>query len=397
MIEHGYKPDDFELQDSESQKRKARTDYTLIWQAKPGDPRNVGDDHYRLIVRIAGDQVVSFARNFKLPEDWVRRQMATGLSRVLLLANAILLVAGFVGGLLILFILRLKSGRIAWRSSAKVGAFVGLAFLLTRLNNLPLVIPQYPTDLPWNAFLLRIVIAVVVSPVFAGLIAWMVVALATSFYPDAWRIFRSQDRRIWRRDALVAAALSLAAGAGILKLSQLFSSHYHAVSSIGIDLIPGSFNAYLPGAGLFLGALLSSISLAALLALVIFVVRTGLRRRAWWLLLAVAMGMAALGPSGAHSLGEYFAGWVVAFVFVAASVVIVAVWFRDNVLAYVAAIFCSMVGSSLAALLKEPLPFFRLNGVALAILALMVLAWLFLGGNSKAVPVVPAESNLPNQ
>src|SRR5262249_24918023 len=43
IAEHGYAIGGFELQESRSQQRKARTDYTLVWQAKPGDPRNVGE------------------------------------------------------------------------------------------------------------------------------------------------------------------------------------------------------------------------------------------------------------------------------------------------------------------------------------------------------------------
>ena len=74
--EHGYHLEDFELQSSDATKRKAREDYTLVWQAKPGDPRNVGDAHYRLEVDIAGDQVVGFSRSFKLPEEWERAQEA---------------------------------------------------------------------------------------------------------------------------------------------------------------------------------------------------------------------------------------------------------------------------------------------------------------------------------
>ncbi len=61
-------------------KRKAREDYTLVWQAKPGDPRNVGDAHYRLEVDIAGDQVVGFSRSFKLPEEWERAQEANTIA-----------------------------------------------------------------------------------------------------------------------------------------------------------------------------------------------------------------------------------------------------------------------------------------------------------------------------
>src|SRR5450759_5354459 len=48
VAEHGYRIEDFELQESRGEKRKAREDYTFVWQAKSGDPRNVADARYRL-------------------------------------------------------------------------------------------------------------------------------------------------------------------------------------------------------------------------------------------------------------------------------------------------------------------------------------------------------------
>ncbi len=77
--EQGYSLSGFDLQSSEAEKRKAREDYTLVWQAKAGDPRNVADAHYRLEVGVAGDQVVWFARMFKLPEAWEREHRASSL------------------------------------------------------------------------------------------------------------------------------------------------------------------------------------------------------------------------------------------------------------------------------------------------------------------------------
>jgi membrane protease YdiL (CAAX protease family) len=389
VLEHGYALSDFDLQDSHSEKRKARTDYTLTWQAKPSDPRNVGDDHYRLEVNIAGDQVVSFARRFKLPEEWVRQQEATRLSKVILTANSVLLGAGLFGGLLILFILRLKAGRISWRPAAKVGVFLALVVALMELNALPMVFRQYPTYLSWNTFLLYIAVSYLVVPAFFGFVTWIIVALAASFYPDAWRIFRAADRRVWRRDALAGIVLCLAAGAGLNRLSALYSARFHAYVPVRIDLIPDSINTFLPGLAAFLGAMRSALLLAALGALVIYLVRLGLARRAWWLGLALLMGLVALGPPGAHSLREYLAGWVVSFVSVALLLAIIAVWFRGNILGYVGAAFCVSAARPLVAMLRQPQPFIRLNGIALALLALIVLAWLFLGGGSKPAASLP--------
>ncbi|MGH9448813.1 MAG: hypothetical protein ACRD3O_24320, partial [Terriglobia bacterium] len=93
---HGYNLSEFALQDTQAIKRKAREDYTLVWQAKAGDPRNVGDAHYRLQVDIAGNHVTGFSRYFKLPEQWVRQQEATRLPNSALLALTIILGAGLL-------------------------------------------------------------------------------------------------------------------------------------------------------------------------------------------------------------------------------------------------------------------------------------------------------------
>src|SRR5208337_754419 len=113
--EHGYRLEDFELQSSDATKRKAREDYTLVWQAKPGDPRNVGEAHYRLTVDIAGDQVVGFARFFKLPEEWERAQEGTKLANNILMGVSVLTVLALVAAGLILFVNLVRSGEMQWK------------------------------------------------------------------------------------------------------------------------------------------------------------------------------------------------------------------------------------------------------------------------------------------
>ena len=84
LVEHGYRLSEFELQDWRGEKRKAREDYTFVWQAKPGDPRNVADEKYRTQVNLAGDEVVSVSDYFKLPEEWMRQRQKSGLANSVL-------------------------------------------------------------------------------------------------------------------------------------------------------------------------------------------------------------------------------------------------------------------------------------------------------------------------
>ena len=215
--EHGYRMEDFDLQNSEAKERKAREDYTLVWQAKPGDPRNVGDAHYRLEVDIAGNQVVGFSRSFKLPEEWVRNREGSHFSNFVLIGVSILTLLAVVAAGLILFVSQVRSGQMPWRRSAKFGAGVAILFLLSTLNELPLFDQNYNTSDPLSLFYVEIAVSVIVIPLVMGLLAWLVLGLAASYYPAAWGLWRGPARRTWRRDAFVAAILSIAAGAGLAK------------------------------------------------------------------------------------------------------------------------------------------------------------------------------------
>jgi hypothetical protein len=98
LEQQGYHLEEFDLQDSRVEKRKARTDYTVVWQMRPGpstSPLNVADVHFRLEVTVAGDEVVGLSRYFKLPEEWERQRNATTLVNVALIGALTLLVGGF--------------------------------------------------------------------------------------------------------------------------------------------------------------------------------------------------------------------------------------------------------------------------------------------------------------
>jgi membrane protease YdiL (CAAX protease family) len=375
--EHGYRLEDFELQSSDATKRKAREDYTIVWQAKPGDPRNVGDAHYRLAVDIAGDQVVGFSRSFKLPEEWERAQEGNNVVNNILLGVSILTILTLVAAGLIVFVNLVRSGQMLWKRSAKFGVLLAVLGLLASLNSLPLTYRTYLTSMPLTVWKLMVAVGVIVVPLVEGLFAWLLIGSAASLYPDAWKLFSGAARRVWRRDALVALVMSLAAGAGLARVDALLTRVFHAYAPIKDELFPMTFSTPWPAAGLFLSSLTRSLMYAALVGLAIFIIRAGWRRRAWWLWVGLALVLASLGPTHAHSLAAFGVGWVMDFLPLLVAAVVVGFFLRDNILAYLMVLFCTQVAEPLVDLFAQQNLFFLQNGVALALLAGAVLVWMF--------------------
>jgi hypothetical protein len=374
--EHGYDLKDFELQSSDAIKRKAREDYTLVWQATPGDPRNVGDAHYRLEVDIAGDQVVGFARSFKLPEDWERAQQGRRLINNILIAVSVLTLIGLLAAGLIAFVHQVRSGQMEWKRSAKFGVLYALLALLGALNNLPLSYGKYDTSMPLAVWKTLLAVGVIVAPLVMGLLVWLLIGCAASFYPDAWKVLRGAARRVWRRDALVALVLSLTAGAGLAKVDALITSAFHAYAPINHDLFPTAFASLWPAAGFFLSSLTDTLLYAGLMGLAIFIVRAGWKQRAWWLWVMLALVLVSLGPFQAHSLAEFSVGWLLNFLPLLVAAGVVGFFLRNNILAYLMVLFGVQVAEPLMSLFGQSNKYFMQNGATLALLAAAVLVWM---------------------
>ena len=162
------------------------------------------------------------------------------------------------------------------------------------------------------------------------------------------------------------------------RLEAVVSSHFHAYAPVRIDLVPSAFDTTWPGPGFFVHGLFNAVVFAAGAAVLIYLARLSLVRRAWWLWLGGLLLLVSLGPAGAHSVAEFLLGWAMGLVSLVAVVGIVYAFFRDNVLAYLAAALCLEVAEPVVALLSQPPAFFRWNGTALVALTAVVLGWLLL-------------------
>jgi hypothetical protein len=183
--------------------------------------------------------------------------------------------------------------------------------------------------------------------------------------------------------------LVLATAASQHKLGALFASRFHAFVPVGAEVFPDMFNAAVPGPGFFLSALVWSVVLLSGLVVAIYVIRLGWAKRAWWLWAGILLALVGLGPAHAHSLREFFAGWVMNFVPFAVVAAIVFWFFRNNLLAYLAAAFCLQVAQPLVSLLSQQAAFYLSNGLLLALLAFLFLGWLFLVGGEGEVRSQP--------
>jgi hypothetical protein len=340
-------------------------------------------------VDVAGDQVVNFERSFKLPEAWERARRSSSLVNSVLTFAGILVVLALLGAGLVLLVIKIRSGEMPWRPAAKVGALILALLLLSELNQWPGLDRQYVTSIPLPTWRLFEVVGMVVGPLLAGLLCWLLVGLATSLCPEAWQLLRGSARRVWRRDGIVCIVLVLAAAASQHKLGELLASRFHAIAPVGTEAFPEMFNAALPGAGFFLSALVWTVVLLSGLAVAIYVLRLGWTKRAWWLWAGILLALVGLGPARAHSLREFFAGWMMNFVPLAVVAAIVFWFFRNNLLAYLAAAFCLQVAQPSLSLLSQQAAFYRSNGLLLALLAFLFLGWLFLVGGEGEVRSQP--------
>jgi len=270
-----------------------------------------------------------------------------------------------------------------------VGALVLVIFLLYMFNQWPILETQYTTSMPLPIWRLSLVAGLFVLSLLAGSLCWLLVGLAASLFPAAWQLFNSTPRRLWRRDAMICTVLALAAGAGLNKLGELFASRFHAFAPVATAVSPEMFNGVLPGAGFFLVGLAWSIVTLSGLAVVIYVIRLGWTKHAYWLWPGILLLLVALGPADAHSAREFFAGWAMNFVPLAVGAPIVFFFFRENILAYFGAAFCLNVGQTLVSLLSQQTAFSRYNGLLLAVLSLLFLAWLFMAGGEGRVRSEP--------
>lgn len=376
--DRGWNVSELELKESNQDKQKARDDFHYMFQAKPGDFRNVGEAKYRVSVNVAGDQVTSVSDEFKLPEAWSRAREHSGLT------NALLTLAVSALGILLFalavvrFVSEIRAGRIAWRAAVPIALLVAAVTVVAQLNGLATAEQGYSTSVSLQTFWLLTILRMLGATIFIALSAWVVTAFVFAVLPATASLSNRAARWVWRTDAAMGVVVVVAASAALHRFGLLLSDVRPTYFHVGFGAIPGAVDTWSPALAEFCSAVSATVFSSAALGVLIAIASDGWRRRKWWLWVGAILFLISLGPTNAHSIGEFAAVGAFKLLSTAVFCGIAAVFLRDNPLAYVAALFVLQVAPAAAELLSQGAALYVWNGVALAAAATVVLGWALL-------------------
>jgi membrane protease YdiL (CAAX protease family) len=348
-----------DLKESRSERKKARRDHTFVWEARPGDPRNVDEARFRVEVQVSGGSAASARGFWKLPETFVRaREQQNFLSIVTAVLRIGILAGGVVVALYVL-VRKIRSASVPWRPTLRIAIPTAVLSIAGPLLSLKLMLQNYPTAIPLETFKVTMFLVVFVSMIFAFVMMAAATAMLTSSYPDVLAAFRPENRRKLARDA----AIALAAGIGLALVAHTLQGFLtarfprFALLSIGA---PSLIASTAPSVAAAANAIRSVIFFGGILATAALAVR-------WNIAAALAIPF-ALMASDIRTPGELFLQYTTAATTFAAAYVFCRWFARDNYLAYAVALWILAVRGPLAELYGSPRQphFWILTAIALA-------------------------------
>jgi hypothetical protein len=329
---HGLDVGAMDLKESQSEKRKARRDFSLVWEARPGDRRSVDQTRYRVAIGVDGDRVTSMRTYWKIPESFERSRDRQNFISIAVLAIRIAAIAGgFVFGLWML-IRQIKQGLVPWRRTLLLAVVPTLAVAVGLL--LPLratLYRSYQTFVPLETFEVTTCAVLAMGVAFAFVMYGAAVAFLLSFFPESAAAFRAARRRVLGLDA--GLLLLLAAGMWLLcrQWGAVLTDRFPAWALLDVGS-PGLIGSPAPAVAAVAGAVPSVFARGAILAILALVLRKLPRR---WMLAPVALLAICGTVSGdVRTPGEFALEYAAAFA-AAACALAFCLWFaRDNHLAY---------------------------------------------------------------
>jgi hypothetical protein len=320
-----------ELKEVTSEKKKARTDWVMEWEARPGDPRNLDEGHYRVHIDVAGDRVSALRSYWKIPEAYERsRERQNALSIVLMALRIAMIAAAVVYGLWLL-IQATRKGLMRWGGAIRLAVPATLLFAVGVLLSFELMLKSYSTAIPLETYQATMYIALLMTVIFMFLVLGAAAALIALFYPESMGAFRRASRGLLGLDA--GAALLAGAGLAILLTQHdaLLLDRFHAQALFAIGS-PDLIVSRAPALAAVAEAVRSLLMNAATLALIAIVVK---KLPEWWMVALLALAALTVNLSGdIRTPGEFALGYAMAAIWAGCAVLFCLLFARKNYLAY---------------------------------------------------------------
>lgn len=379
----------WKLVGADSDKRPNRTDHTLTWQQdSPLDPEKSGtkdsaDQAFvRIELRVLGDEPADYRTYIKIPEDFERKQAEQTLARTLVLVGQIAVGLGLLIGVLVLYFKRLHdqpAGAVPWRRLFGWGVVGLAAFLLNFFlgPRLTMILAQYPTAMPLRLYFGTVAVIIFLSGA-------LILGAFTLLFGLGWsfgvRAFGDEQLPTWLgmpadyyRDAFWIGLGGSALLVGLRHVLDFASAWWPTLHRAVPADFGDSFDAVLPGAGLLGGSIYHSLFVVATLALSAAFVGAEIRVR--WLRLSLFFAIAASLIFNWGSPADFLKQFLAMAILLGVVVFGMRQLVRFNLLGLFLIAACVALASAAAEFLGQPDEFYRLNGYALVLGILILLAW----------------------
>lgn len=373
------------LVDSKSKKQPHRTDHLLIWQQNtPLDPGNdaMGHAYARIELQVLGDEVTSYRKRVKIPEDWTRKQEEKDSSRLLYIIAGILAYVALAAAILTALIKNYRTEdvqTIPWRriSLWSLWSLAGYVLVLVFGDRFAAILQQYNTAVPLKAFYAIAAVGMllggaftIASLVFVFGVAWFLCrkAFGEERLPNWWSMPGS-----YYRDALLIGVCGIVALAGLQSMLGWISAHYFTAHRAFGTAFGSNLAAELPAVASIGGAISHALMYSALTAAIGGFIAVYVK--SWTLRIPLFLIAAATRVGDWGSSADFAKQYVLGCILLGAIVLGVRWLVRLNLLG----IFIVLVGASLVTsamtFLGQPNSFYRGNAYAILGAIVLLFAW----------------------
>jgi hypothetical protein len=356
---HGRDVGAMDLKEQSSEKKKARRDHTLEWEARAGDRRNLDEAHFRVAAEVDGDRVVALRTYWKIPEAYQRaRSQQNAVSIPVTLAKLAMWSLLSVGGILLL-VQHTRKGQVRWTLAVRLAIPFTVLSTLTAALGYPQMWRNYMTSIPMGIFQATLMTSLVIGMVFVMMLLCALIALMQAVYPESFAAFGKAARRVFGVDAALAMLVAVGLAVAVSQLRGLLMAYFHAwsVPDIGAPEIIASMAPALGAIGTAARAALMMLGALAVVAATLDSIRE------WWLWVAGAvLALAAMAPSDARTPAELALGCAMGLLPLAAGAIFCWCFARRNWLAYVLAAWVLAMRGPILQLTGEPNRALQLQG-----------------------------------
>ena len=181
------------LLESNTDKRPARTDHTLIWEQKAALDEGPGQDaaapqggaHVRMELKVQGDEVSGYRVFIKIPDAWRDAESRTTAAQLAQTFGRNAGIAVVFISVLVIFLRSLKGPEIAgvpWRRLGLSSLWMLLAAIVIFANRTPQLLLNYQTTWPLKTFYAILFISLIFIVALYLAAAFLLLGLAWFFW-----------------------------------------------------------------------------------------------------------------------------------------------------------------------------------------------------------------------